>query len=163
MKRKLVLFLCVALMLVGVTGCNSTEAKTESNISEAQEKSKVNEETPKEEYPERTIGGTVAVVEMLDILGVKMIGVPESRYPLPESCKDAEKIGKPMNPDIEIIKSLDPDIFISVSSLQADLEKKLENSNIESVFIENDSYDNILDSMKKLGEIYGKKKRHKIL
>lgn len=29
-----------------------------------------------------------------------------------------------MNPDIEIIKSLNPDIFISVSSLQADLEKK---------------------------------------
>ncbi len=43
MKRKLILFLCLALMLVGVTACNSTEAKTESNISEAQE-----------EYPERT-------------------------------------------------------------------------------------------------------------
>ncbi len=79
MKRKLILFLCVALMLVGVTGCKSTQTKRNTK------------EIPKEEYPERTIGGTVAVVEMLDILRVKMIGVPESRYPLPESCKDAEK------------------------------------------------------------------------
>lgn len=157
MKRKLILFLCLALILTGVTGCKSNEVKTEANSSETQEESKVSEETTKA-YPERTIGGTVAVVEMLDLLGVEMIGVPESRYLLPESCKDAEKIGKPMNPDIEIIKSLNPDMFISVSSLQADLEKKLENSNIQSVFIENDSYDNILSSMKRLGEIYGKEK-----
>jgi len=159
MKRKLILFLCVALMLVVATGCKSTQTKENANnIQKGQDKVDASEETPKEEYPERTIGGTVAVVEMLDLLGVEMIGVPESRYPLPESCKDAEKIGKPMNPDIEIIKSLNPDMFISVSSLQADLEKKLENSNIESVFIENDSYNNILASMKKLGEIYGKEK-----
>ena len=155
MKRKLALLLSLALVLTGLTACKSTEKEVDNQLEKGE--ITVGKEISKK-VPERTIAGTVAIVEMLDLLGIEMIGVPESGYLLPESCKDAEKIGKPMNPDIEIIKSLDPDMFISVSSLQGDLEKKLDNSNIDSLFIDNDSYDNLLTSIKKLGELYDKEK-----
>ncbi len=168
MKSKLILFLCLALILVMSVGCNSDEVSQEGDNQvlqqgeneEAEGNKKENEEEENEEkdkeYPQRVIGGTVAVVEMLDLLGVEMVGVPNSRYTLPESCDNAERIGQPMNPDIEIVKSLNSDIFVSVSSLQPRLEKSLKDSNIESLFVNNNSYDDILNSIEMLGNAFGK-------
>lgn len=161
MKSKLILFLCLVLILVMSVGCNSDDVSKEDDnqvLQQGDNKEEENKEGENEdkEYPERVIGGTVAVVEMLDLLGVEMVGVPNSRYTLPESCDDAERIGKPMNPDIEIVKSLNPDIFISVSSLQPRLEKSLKDSNIGSLFVNNNSYDDMLNSIEMLGSTFGK-------
>ncbi|EOD00138.1 heme ABC transporter substrate-binding protein IsdE [Caldisalinibacter kiritimatiensis] len=153
MKKKLALFLCLTLVLVGVVGCSASQVSGKIENKENQETSK--------NYPERTVAGTVAVVEMLDLLDVEMVGVPNSRYKLPESCNKAKRIGKPMTPDIEIIKSLNPDIFVSVSSLQPRLEKELKDSKIKSLFITNNSYDDMLDSIKILGDTFGKQKEAK--
>ncbi len=68
---------------------------------------------------------SVAVTEILDELGVKVSGVPTSSYDLPESTKDAVKVGNPMNPDLEIIKSLNPDVVVSVDTLGEDYKNYL--------------------------------------
>ena len=62
----------------------------------------------------RVVASSVAVVQILDKLGVPMVGVPTSSYELPKSVADAEKIGSAMSPDMEIIASLSPDIIVSV-------------------------------------------------
>lgn len=68
---------------------------------------------------------SVAVTEILDELGVKVSGVPTSSYDLPEITKDAVKVGNPMNPDLEIIKSLNPDVVVSVDTLGEDYKNYL--------------------------------------
>ena len=56
------------------------------------------ESLKKENGEEIVVATSVAVTEILDELGVKVSGVPTSSYDLPESTKDAVKVGNPMNP-----------------------------------------------------------------
>ena len=76
------------------------------------------------------IATSVAVTEILDALGVKVAGVPSTSYELPESTKDAVSVGNPMSPDLEIIKSLNPDVVVSVDTLGSDYEKLFIDNNI---------------------------------
>ena len=66
---------------------------------------------------EVVVATSVAVTEILDALGVKVSGVPSTSYELPESTEGAVEIGNPMSPDLEIIKSLNPTVVVSVDTL----------------------------------------------
>ena len=81
------------------------------------------------------IATSVAVTEILDALGVKVSGVPTTYYELPESTKDAVEVGNPMSPDLEIIKSLNPSVVVSVDTLGADYQKLFTDNNIPSEFV----------------------------
>lgn len=100
----------------------------------------------------RVVASSVAVVQILDALGVPMVGVPTSSYELPESVLDAERIGSAMSPDMEIIASLSPDIIVSVDSLSNDLKEQFETLNIETTFANLSSYEGLKDTIKQLGE-----------
>ncbi|MGL5507336.1 MAG: ABC transporter substrate-binding protein, partial [Paraclostridium sp.] len=69
------------------------------------------------------VATSVAVTQILDELGVKVSGVPTTSYDLPENTKGAIKVGNPMSPDLEIIKSLNPDLVVSVDTLGKDYEE----------------------------------------
>ena len=69
---------------------------------------------------EVVVATSVAVSEILDALGVKVSGVPSTSYELPESTEGAVEIGNPMSPDLEIIKSLNPTVVVSVDTLGSD-------------------------------------------
>ncbi len=73
-------------MVVGALGLSlvSCGSKTDGNTGASKNK----EETPVvEEQKEVVVGTSVAVVQILDKLGVKVSGVPTSSYELPESTK----------------------------------------------------------------------------
>ena len=90
LKKKIVALLSVATLTLMV-GCSSSE-------SNEQEVTNSNEQ-------EVVVATSVAVTEILDKLGVEVSGVPTTSYELPENTKEATKVGSPMNPDLEIIKS----------------------------------------------------------
>ena len=94
--------------------------------------------------------------EILDELGVKVSGVPTSSYDLPESTKDAVKVGNPMNPDLEIIKSLNPDVVVSVDTLGEDYKKLFTDNNIPSEFIDLTTLEGLKTSISTLGERFNK-------
>lgn len=174
-KKLLVLFMTImSLGLVACGGAESedtstsqtsqaeTEAESESEaeVSEESETEPSQEETEAEEESEteadqaasnseskKVVAGTVAVAELLDVLEYdNVIGVPVTNYELPDRYADAAPIGQPMEPDMEIVKSLDPDLFISVESLEEANNPKLEQHNIEYLFVNLDSIENIQDS-----------------
>lgn len=137
----------------------STEMKPEEKPAENTETKP--EEKPAEssmmEAPKRVIAGTVSIAEMLDKLGFEdVVGVPQSRYPLPERFKGASDIGRPMEPDVEKVTALTPDLFISVNSLQEANEKKLTDQGIKSLFVQTDSYEHVLETMMQIGKVLGK-------
>lgn len=129
------------------TPADNTEAKPEEKPAESS----------MTEAPKRVVAGTVAIAEMLDKLEFDdVVGVPQSRYPLPERFKGASDIGRPMEPDVEKVTALKPGLFISVNSLQEANEKKLADQGIKSLFVNTDSYEHVLETMTQLGTALGK-------
>lgn len=99
---------------------------------------------------------SVAVTEILDKLGVKISGIPKTSYELPKSTEGAVEVGNPMNPDLEIIKSLNPNIVISVDTLGKDYEEMFTQNNIPSEFVNLSSVDGLKETIKSLGDKFNK-------
>ncbi len=116
------------------------------------------------EMPDRrVIADSVAVVEILDELGIPMVGVPTSEYDLPDSAADAVRIGSAMTPDMEIVASLDADVFVSVESLKDSLDEQLKQLGLECIYVNLDSYDGLLEAVQTLGGVFGEYDRAEAL
>lgn len=105
---------------------------------------------------EIVVATSVAVTEILDALGVKVSGVPKTSYELPESTLGAIEVGNPMSPDLEIIKSLNPSLVVSVDTLGSDYINLFKENNIPSEFVSLESISGLKYSINTLGEIFNK-------
>ena len=105
---------------------------------------------------EVVVATSVAVTQILDALGVKVSGVPTTSYELPESTEGAVEIGNPMSPDLEIIKSLNPTMVVSVDTLGSDYMNLFTENNIPSEFVSLESLDGLKEAITTLGEKFHK-------
>ena len=150
MKYKRFMYMIAAgIMILGLVSCSSesSEDKTVAvgNVEEV------------------VVATSVAVTEILDALGVKVSGVPTTSYELPESTKDAVEVGNPMSPDLEIIKSLNPTMVVSVDTLGSDYMNLFTENNIPSEFISLESLDGLKEAITTLGEKFDKNEEAKAL
>lgn len=111
----------------------------------------------------KVIATSPATVEICNKLDIKLIAVPESDFTIADKYKDLPRIGSPMSPDIEKIKSLSPDYVLSPISLKNELEKKYKNAELNYEFINLSSVDGMFNSIKKLGDEFGREKEAKAL
>lgn len=173
LKRVIALGLILGMSVLAV-GCskkeNSNEDATTSATEVVEETNKTSdtqnegEDTKEATYStessevvtdERVVASSVAVVQILDALSVPMVGVPTSSYELPESVADVTRIGSAMSPDMEVIASLEPTVVVSVDSLSEDLKAQFDSLNIDSEFVNLNSYDGVKEAIKSLGERFG--------
>ena len=145
-KKHLISICALATMMFAV-GCSSTNDTTENKDTNVGEN--LSEDST-------VVATSVAVVQILDELGVKVTGVPTTSYELPESTKDSIEVGAPMNPDLEIIKSINPDIVVSVDTLGQDFMDQFTENNIPSEFVNLSSYDGLKETISTLGKKFGK-------
>lgn len=143
-KKKIIALLSVT-MLTFMVGCSNSESN-ESNVTNSNGE-------------EVVVATSVAVTEILDKLGVEVSGVPTTSYELPESTKDATEVGSPMNPDLEIIKSLNPTCVVSVDTLGSDFEKQFTENNIPSMFVNLSTVDGLKETIVNLGEKFDKSEK----
>ena len=93
-----------------------------------------------------------------------LIGISDTKLgKIPKRYKDATRVGLPMNPDMEIIKSLEPDLVLSPVSLIADLAPKYEKQGLEYGFFNVNSVEGMYKSIDDLGRILHKEKEAKAL
>ena len=106
----------------------------------------------------RIVATSVATCEILDKLGVEgVVGVPKTdSYSIPKRYENAESVGSPMAPDMEIIKSLKPDIVLSPNSLEGELKSQYENIGVESYFLDLKSTEGMYESILALGKMLRK-------
>jgi len=135
---------------------------SENNITKSEEENS-EDNIIEEEQSEVVVSTSVALTEILDALQIKVSGVPSTSYELPESTKDAVEVGNPMSPDLEIIKSLNPDIVVSVDTLGSDYIKLFEDNNIKSEFFSLSSLEGLKETIKTLGERFNKNEKAKEL
>ena len=145
-KKYLISICALATMMFAVacSSTNNTKENKDTNVGES-----LSEDST-------VVATSVAVVQILDELGVKVTGVPTTSYELPESTKDAIEVGAPMNPDLEIIKSINPDIVVSVDTLGQDFMDQCKENNIPSEFVNLSSYEGLKETISTLGKKFGK-------
>ena len=143
LKKYITSIVMMTLSLALTVGCSSSE-NNDIQTSEVKQGEEV------------VVATSVAVTEILDKLGVKVSGVPTTSYELPESVKNATEVGSPMNPDMEIIKSLNPTDVICVDTLGSDFEKQFEENNINADFYNLSNVDGLKETIAALGEKFNK-------
>lgn len=140
---------------VADTASTATE-KTENMGTELEvSTTETQQEAEEMVFTDKVVASSVAVVEILDALGISMVGVPTSTYDLPESVADATRIGNPMSPDIEVIASLEPTVVVSVDSLSADLTEQFKVLGAEVFFVNLSSYEGLKETITNLGTRFG--------
>ncbi len=112
----------------------------------------------------RIIATSMSITEIMEKMDVDLVGVPATKLSkMPKRYKDVTVVGMPMNPDLEIIKSLKPDLILSPASLIADLAPKYENLNLEYGFLNMNSVEGMYKSIDDLGRILHREKKAKEL
>ncbi|ARD49694.1 MULTISPECIES: heme ABC transporter substrate-binding protein IsdE [unclassified Sporosarcina] len=134
-----------------IAGCSN--AKEEKAVSD--DRAAANESA--ETTDQRIIAGTVVIAEILDKLDIDAIAVPESEKQMAKRFDGLPAIGNAMAPDMEIVKSLNPTEFLSVSTLEYDLEDSFEQLKIPAKFLNFQSADSMIKEIRDLGERYDRK------
>ena len=142
-KKILCIALCVCV--AGLAGC----------VDQHPEESKQNDSTASAENV-RLIATSPAVADICDKLELDLVGVCKSNIStIPSRYDNATQVGMAMSPDVEIVKSLDPDWVISPSTLQGDLQPKYAGIGVQSIFLNLKSVEGMYQSIDDLGLMFG--------
>lgn len=109
--------------------------------------------------PAKLVVPSVALVEILDVLGVKPVGVPTSTIELPEGVNDVTKIGSALKPDIEQITNLQPDLILGPSSIKDSLEKQFKPASLKTAYLPTDSLEELKLTTVVLSRVFKQEKK----
>ena len=104
-----------------------------------------------------------AVVQICNRLDLDLVGICQSTSDLPERYGGVTTVGMAMNPDLEIIKSLDPDYILSPATLQNDLQPKYASIGVSSLFLNLKSVEGMYASIEGLGEKFGREEEAAVM
>lgn len=158
-NRKMKKWLIGAALSIGLlAACGDDQATKPAQESTTNETAATNVE---EEH--RIIAGTVVLAQILDKLNLDAIAVPDTVKDLPTRFEGLPNIGNAMDPDAEIIKSLNPTEVLSVSTLEYDLKTKFEQLKIPVDFVDLTSIETMMGEITALGERYNRVEEAKAL
>lgn len=112
----------------------------------------------------RIVATSPAAVDICDRLELDLVGVCSSTLStIPERYQDVTTVGTAMSPDLEILKSLNPDYVLSSNSLQSDLQPKYASIGVSSLFLNLRSVEGMYASIEGLGEKFGREEQAQAL
>ena len=149
--------LFILVLLFAVFSCG----RKEEEKSKANAETKVNEKSGKK-Y-DRIVVLDSAVVEMVYLLGGedKLVGIAKlerSKIWLEEKTEKVESVGTFINPSLEKIIALKPDLVIESFHSSDAIDKSLSSNNIEIIKIQANSIEDIFKNFQKVAKILGKEK-----
>lgn len=154
-KLLAVLFAAVLFLF----GCGAGDVAEEPEEAQDETAEAVEEEDSwKREGDEdhRIIATTVAIVEIMEQLQVDLVGIPTTYKTLAPEYRDLPEVGIADDPDMEIVKSLNPTDVLSVTTLQADVEDYYKQTDTPITFLDLESVDGLLESIEYLGDKYNR-------
>ena len=150
MKLKKILSLVLAgVMVLSVTGCVNQHPEETSSTNESGEI--------------RLVATSPAVAQICNRLNLDLVGICQSTSDLPERYDGVTTVGMAMNPDLEIIKSLDPDYILSPATLQNDLQPKYASIGVSSLFLNLKSVEGMYASIEGLGQKFGREEEAAVM
>ncbi len=133
--------LCLFSLVFGLTGC----------VDQHPEKAQA------QGGSQTLIATSAATADICNKLNLGLLGVCQTSHELPESYKALPTVGTPMKPDMEVIKSLNPDYVLSPATLQNDLEPKYQKAGIQYYFLDLKSVNGMYDSIVEMGNKFDRK------
>ena len=153
MKLKKFLSLVLAgVMALSITGCVNQHPEETGSTNTANESGEV-----------RLVATSPAVAQICNRLNLDLVGICQSTSELPERYDGVTTVGMAMNPDLEIIKSLDPDYILSPATLQNDLQPKYASIGVSSLFLNLKSVEGMYASIEGLGEKFGREEEAAVM
>ncbi|WP_186672548.1 heme ABC transporter substrate-binding protein IsdE [Sporosarcina sp. BP05] len=148
--QKVRTILYMLLVIVVLAGCSSQKGTSshEENANPA---------------GERVVATTVALTEIMDALEIDLVGIPSSYKELPKRYADAQEVGNPMSPDMEMLLSLKPTEILSVTTLKYDLQEMFDERDIDMTYVNLESIDAMHSEILKLGEKYDRQEQAKAI
>ncbi|WP_341279463.1 heme ABC transporter substrate-binding protein IsdE [Paenibacillus sp. FSL H8-0537] len=153
----------LALLLLAACSATGTDPAAEqqgaghsAQAEQAEQAKNAAEPAASPAAEQRVVSTTVAITQMLDALEVELVGVPTSSKTLPARYDQVTRIGNPMSPDMELVKSLKPTEILSVTTLEYDLKPVFEAAGMQADFLNLTSVESMNDALEKLGETYNK-------
>ena len=144
-KHLLSMILVSTTLLVGCQSSKGTEVEEQIPVvDETSSSTKQEEETTdveKEVEEIKVVAATVSATQVLAELNAEVLGVPAT----------SPQVGQAMNPDLEIVASLNPDLFIMDASFKSSVEESLTEYGLNTFFFETGTYTAFLNSIKELG------------
>ncbi len=145
-KNLLSMVMVAGMILVG---CQNESQTSDSSSQNQQSDQTIQEEAVVEEV--KVVSSTVSATNVLAELDAEVIGVPTTSQTLPDQYVDLPQIGQAMSPDLEIVASLEPDLFIMDSNFKSSVEESLSQYGLNTFFFRTGSYSDFVDSIKELG------------
>lgn len=150
-KLRIAAVLTAALMTAALCGCvdqhPEENSKAESGAVTSADDLRIAATSP-------------AVADICDKLDIDLVGVCSSTVStIPDRYKDATQLGTAMNPDTEILASLDLDWILSPSSLESDLQPKYAAIKTKSAFLNLKSVEGMYKSIEELGEMFDRQEQ----
>ena len=153
MKLKKILSLVLAgVMALSITGCVNQHPEETGSTNTANESGEI-----------RLVATSPAVAQICNRLNLDLVGICQSTSDLPERYDGVTTVGMAMNPDLEIIKSLDPDYILSPATLQNDLQPKYASIGVSSLFLNLKSVEGMYASIEGLGEKFGREEEAAVM
>lgn len=142
--KRIIALILSAAAVISLVGCVNQHSESAATKTEA------NKEV-------RLVATSPAVAQICSRLNLDLVGVCNTSGTLPEKYDNVKKVGMAMNPDLETIKSLNPDYVLSPSSLKSDLQPKYASIGVKSLFLNLKSVDGMYASIEDLGEKFDRK------
>lgn len=111
----------------------------------------------REEDPQGIATTSVAICEILDALGCdEVVGVPSTSGELPARYAGVRTIGAPMQPQMEILKQINPEVVLVPTTLEASLASEFSAAGIAVKYINLSDIDGMYGDIAELGALLGK-------
>lgn len=144
-KIKQLVFVLLTVALI--SGCAKEETPTASTASDSK----------------RVVTTTVAATEIMAKLNYDLVGIPTSDKQLPSRYQDVTKTGSPMSPDLEIIRSLKPDLVLGTKTLAGDLSDGFKQAGLTVTFLDFRTVAAMQVEIKQLGETLDRQREATVL
>ena len=102
------------------------------------------------------VSATVSATNVLEKLDAEVIGIPTTKMEIPEKYKELPQVGQAMNPDLEIIASLEPDVLVVDDTFRKNIEESLKSYDLNTFYFQSKTYNSFIQSITDLGKELGK-------
>lgn len=118
----------------------------------------------KEEEPQGVATTSVAICEILDELGCdEVVGAPSTSGELPARYAEVRTIGAPMEPQMEILKQINPEVVLAPTTMEASLASEFAAAGIHVKYINLSDIEEMYSDIAELGTLLGKEAQAQVL
>lgn len=133
----------LSLILVGTTVGMISCSKTQTEVGQEE----VKEQTMK------IVSSTVVGAQVMNELGLDLVGIPTTKSTLPEKYLGVTEIGQSFEPNFETVVSLAPDLVVFDGTFKDKVSEQVSQYNLNAFYFDTTSFTNFKNSIVELGKV----------